>query len=104
MSKLYAALLLFISTATAFSDGPYFASGIKIGEVNQDSAIVWVRLTQEKSAKFKQLPIFTEGLTAEIKDRNSGEMPTGVVSGINGEVRVTYWKKQINRKSSKPTG
>jgi len=93
MLKFHAALLLFISTVGAFGDGPYFASGIKVGEVNQDSAIVWVRLTQEKSAKFKQLPIFTEGLTAETKDKDSGEMPTGVVSGTKGETRVTYWKK-----------
>jgi hypothetical protein len=29
------------------TNGPYFATGIKIGEVNNNSAIVWVRLTND---------------------------------------------------------
>lgn len=28
-------------------DGPYFATGIKIGEVTQTEAIVWTRLTKD---------------------------------------------------------
>jgi len=40
---LVAALLL--SVAPGRSDGPHLASGIKIGEVTQNSAIVWARLT-----------------------------------------------------------
>ncbi len=97
MLKLHATLLpillclLCLSTVGAFGEAPYFASGIKVGEVDQDSAIVWVRLTQEKSAKFKRLPIFTEGLADKAKD--SGKMPIDVVSGIKGEARVTYWNK-----------
>ena len=84
-------LLLLISAVCAFGEGPYFASGIKVGEVDQDSAIVWVRLSKEKAADFKRLPIFTEGLDAKAKDID--DMPTGVVAGMKGEARVRYWGK-----------
>jgi alkaline phosphatase D len=43
---LLAALCLPVSTAR--SDGPHLASGIKIGEVTQNSAIVWARLTVDR--------------------------------------------------------
>ena len=69
--------------------GPYLASGIKIGEVDQNTAIVWVRLTKERKARFDTLPIFTEGLERGIKDKLV--MPTDVVPGMAGEVRVGYW-------------
>ena len=35
------------STSLQADDGPYLANGIKIGEVDQHSAIVWVRLTRD---------------------------------------------------------
>lgn len=68
--------------------GPYLASGIKIGEVDQVSAIVWVRLTERERADFGKLPIFTEGL--EKRGKDVGEMPVDVVPGMVGEVRVGY--------------
>ena len=27
-------------------DGPYFATGVKVGEVSQDKVIIWTRLTK----------------------------------------------------------
>lgn len=69
--------------------GPYLGNGIKIGEVDQTSARVWVRLTKNKSAFFSKLPILTEGLLGNKK--SDLPMPLGVVPGANGQVRVTYW-------------
>ncbi|MGJ8657547.1 MAG: alkaline phosphatase D family protein [Akkermansiaceae bacterium] len=80
-------------SASLRGEAPYFASGIKVGEVDQDSAIVWMRLTEEKEADFGKLPIFTEGLKLREKDKNQAEMPVGVVPGAAGEGRVVYWKK-----------
>ena len=69
-------------------EAPYFASGIKVGEVDQTSAIVWARLTDKDAANFDQLPIFTEGLP--IKKRDKLIMLLGVVPGAEGETRVGY--------------
>ena len=33
-------------TTTLFADAPYMATGIKIGEVTDTTAIIWVRLTE----------------------------------------------------------
>ena len=67
----------------------HFASGIKVGEVRQDSAIVWVRTTKHPLADFSRLAIFTEGLKGGVKD--AGQMPIDVVPGQAAEVRVRYW-------------
>ncbi|MDB4537187.1 alkaline phosphatase D family protein [Akkermansiaceae bacterium] len=72
----------------AAEEAPYFATGAKVGEVDQHSAIIWARLTEKSSANFDQLPIFTEGLTSKEKDNIN--MPLGVVPGIAGEVRVGH--------------
>ena len=56
---------------SSYGEGPYFASGVKVGEVDQNSAIIWTRLTKEKAAKFGILPIFTEGLTLKQKNNFS---------------------------------
>lgn len=40
-------LYILLACIPAFADGPYLATGIKIGEVTPDSAIVWVRLTRD---------------------------------------------------------
>ncbi len=39
-------LVIFITACNQAGDGPYLATGIKIGEVTQNTAIVWVRLTE----------------------------------------------------------
>lgn len=69
--------------------GPYMANGIKIGEVDQDSAIVWVRLTQHESYRL-------DGATWDKDDeavpegKTIGDMQYSAV-GAEGEARVTYW-------------
>ena len=72
----------------ALNESPFFASGVKVGEVDQTSAIVWTRLTKNGSANFQLLPIFTEGLSAKAKDKS--KMPVGVVQGAAGDVRILY--------------
>jgi alkaline phosphatase D len=57
------------------TDGPYFATGIKIGEVTSNRALVWIRLTNDS------LPKGLENPFPDIKYRNpEGEM----VSEISG--------------------
>ena len=52
------------------TDGPYFATGIKIGEVTDNSAIIWARLTNDS------LPAGFGNPLPEIvyKDPESGEI------------------------------
>ncbi|BDS07567.1 alkaline phosphatase [Oceaniferula spumae] len=94
-------ILGWLSSVAAYADdGPYLATGIKIGEVDQKSAIVWVRLTKEKRADFGRLPILTEGL--DPKEKSKTPMPTDIVPGMAGEVRVSYWpeSKEDERKNT----
>ena len=37
-------------------EGPYFANGVKNGWADQNSIVLWTRLTQNKSANFKGHP------------------------------------------------
>lgn len=77
--------------AQAQKGGPYFASGVKAGEVTHDSAIIWARLTDKPSADFKRLPIFTEGLPT---NKKSGEkMPEDIVPGRNGGLALVYYPR-----------
>lgn len=100
LSYLFGATL----SGVAFAQEPsvHFASGIKIGETDQDSALVWARLTQSKSADFKKLPIFTEGLPTN--ERSQLAMPTGVVAGTPGQIRVLYWLFDEKEKEGEKLG
>ena len=86
--KLVATLFIIPSLLSA-AEGPHIGNGVKVGEVDNQSAIVWVRLTQEAEADFERLPIFTLGLENDEKD--SGMMPEDVFPGMEGETRVNYW-------------
>lgn len=77
----------FIATV-CMASGPFFGNGVKVGEVDQNSAILWVRLTATETADFDRLPIMTEGLPAGEKD--TGAMPADILPGMAGEVQVTY--------------
>ena len=81
--------LCVLVTTSLHAESPYFASGVKVGEVDQNSAIIWTRLTKEKAADFDRLPIFTEGLKDNEKDIIA--MPLEIVPGMLGETRVVYW-------------
>jgi len=82
-------IILFLILANLCSAaGPYLGNGVKVGEVDQDSAVVWVRLTAEPTADFDRLPIFTEGLAKGEPDK--GAMPTDILPGQEGEVLIQY--------------
>jgi phosphodiesterase/alkaline phosphatase D-like protein len=90
-----ACLIVIVSTGIAAGaaqeHGPFMADGIKIGEVRQDSAIVWTRLT-------RYLERTIHGLAWTPKDEAVPQGRTldameGSVPGATGEVRVIYWPR-----------
>jgi len=54
---LAAFLLTSFGCGKALSQGPYQATGIKIGEVTDSSAIVWTRLTQRPERVGSEAPM-----------------------------------------------
>ena len=78
--------------APAPAQAVHLADGIKIGEVTDRSAIVWVRLTAtaERNAAGRAWP---EGADALPADADLGEM-VDAVRGAAGEVRLTWWMDQ----------
>lgn len=72
---------------TAPVDGPYLATGIKIGEVTQDQAIVWVRATANQTRAGNDAPV----PTILYRDPETGEYaPRKGRSRPNREVKVIY--------------
>jgi len=69
--------------------GVHMADGIKIGEVTQDSAIVWTRLTRNPERNVDGLA-FNEERTTVPAGHTLDDME-GSVPGIGGEVRVIWW-------------
>lgn len=70
----------------------HMANGIKIGEVNATTAIIWTRLTKnaERNIGGKPFPknVNDKPRSASFDDLSAME---GSVPGVAGEVRVTYW-------------
>jgi|GEM_PF-4303740 len=92
LSKIIITCFIITTTmVSSYGDGPYFTSGVKVGEVDQNSAIIWSRLTKEKTAGFDRLPILTQGLKPSTN--KFVKMPLDVVTGMNGEARIQYWVK-----------
>ena len=72
----------------------YLANGIKIGEVTQDSAILWTRLTKHATAnidgeKFRKVPKHVPQIP---EGKNLAEME-GAVPGNAGSVRISWQRK-----------
>jgi len=73
----------------------YMANGIKIGEVDSTSAIVWIRLTKHPERIIDGTPF--PDRKNPLNDKNRGEYVydlekmDGAVPGINGQVRLSYW-------------
>lgn len=104
---------VFAATAFANAGPPFFATGIKIGEVTPTSAVVWVRLTRDERPVRKDGPMprivyhGPGGQTAEQRPARSHQWtpevvyPEGVTvatiagaaPGIRGEVRVWYQRQ-----------
>jgi len=85
------------SVAQRGESGPYMANGIKIGEVDQDSAIVWMRLTKDETYRLdgatwdKDDEAVPEGMTL-------GDMQFSAL-GAEGEARVSYWPESDKSKA-----
>ena len=95
--------------------GPYFATGIKIGEVHQTTAIVWVRLTDSISRVNNTAPFptvkYRNPETGELEKRTQGRRPNsspvvtypdgynvsnieGATPGKEGKVRLKFKSAQ----------
>mgnify|MGYP006077058721 FL=1 len=76
----------------------HMGNGIKIGEVDSDSAIIWTRLTAHPERT-------TDGHSFDLVTKDAKKQPiyedlsvmNGSVVGQSGSVKVTYWPK--NKKS-----
>ena len=109
-------LMLVFSILFSFNSpkpaGPFLATGIKIGEVTQNSAIVWVRLTETPKRIGNNAPMpdikYKNPETGELVDRSGRpdmepivSYPTGytlntiqgATPGSEGKARVKYRKK-----------
>lgn len=89
--------------------GPYFANGIKNGWADQNSIVLWTRLTQNKSANFKGHPFIeisrekmkslsenldVEGIyNTQIPEGLSLKDMEGYCPGVSGEVQLHYFVK-----------
>jgi alkaline phosphatase D len=102
-------VLLFFLATFCFADaasGAQMAMGFKVGEVTQNSAIVWTRITKEAERNWngvrppqKREPQVREYVPSPIKveDRE------GAVPGAPGEVRVTYFRNDVKGAPKKMT-
>jgi len=99
-----------VSYSSGLLDEPYQATGIKIGEVTHNSAIVWTRLTRHPERVGSEAPMpevsYRNTKTGEIVKKRSGrpdltpivkfsegstiETIEGAVPGAQGQVRVLY--------------
>ena len=101
------------------TEGPYLATGIKIGEVSQTEAIVWVRLTENPERIGNDAPMpeirYKDPETGEMIERRGRPDATPVVTypeghtikniqgatpGSEGKVRIKY-KVSGNQKWTK---
>jgi alkaline phosphatase D len=94
---MHVPLILAVWASTALADGPYQATGFKIGEVTDTTANVWTRLTLRSERNSSDAPmvkivsmkgkrvtgvVYPEGMTvADIRD---------AAPGTPGQVRVQY--------------
>ena len=99
---------LFLSSQEQKKEGPFFATGIRIGDVSQNEAVIWTRLTKNSTrVNDAPLPIslYTEAETGKRhlrktrKDKNGMvyfpqgydiNTVEGAVPGARGMVRVNY--------------
>lgn len=108
---LFLALLIAFGCGEALSQGPYQATGIKIGEVTDSSAILWTRLTQFPERVGSDAPMpkvsYRDPATGKLSERRKSGRPDaepvvafpdgstietieGAVPGASGKIRVRY--------------
>ncbi|MDA0201290.1 MAG: alkaline phosphatase D family protein [Bacteroidetes bacterium] len=100
--------ILFSCQSTMDGNGPHFANGIKNGWADQNSIVLWTRLTQDKLAHFKGEPFIEipvgkmkslaenqdlEGIyNTQIPDGLSLKDMEGYCPGSEGQVLLKYHK------------
>jgi alkaline phosphatase D len=89
----------FVSSAQAQSnvEKVFQGNGIKIGEVTQNSAIVWTRLTAAPDLNLPGIEWPStrrpDGNSLIPEGKSLADM-AGALMGIDGSVRLTYWNKE----------
>jgi alkaline phosphatase D len=86
MPRIASLLVVGLLISTAAAEGPYLATGIKIGEVTSDSAIVWARLTAVKGAVEPELG---QPQPAKATDEEIPKLG-GVVPGMAGKLGLEF--------------
>ena len=82
----------------------YFTNGLKIGEVDQNSAIIWTRLSKDPEFNMQGHMFIEYEIPSEKKNGKpdyGSKYPEGAtledmafsLPGSEGEVRLTYWPK-----------
>ena len=103
--------ILFSCQSTMDGNGPHFANGIKNGWADQNSIVLWTRLTQDKLAHFKGEPFIEipvgkmkslaenqdlEGIyNTQIPDGLSLKDMEGYCPGSEGQVLLKYINMEI---------
>jgi alkaline phosphatase D len=99
MGILKLSLVCILATAGIATAEVYFANGMKIGEVDQDSAILWTRLTRtadlnRDGAKFVQIKKNKRKAKPPMADQlpagKTLDQMEGAVPGAPGEVRISW--------------
>ncbi|UCE42362.1 MAG: hypothetical protein JSV17_05200, partial [Candidatus Aminicenantes bacterium] len=77
------------------TENVHMANGIKIGEVDSTSAIVWVRLTKLPERNSNGTPFPDRKNPLDAKNRGEYvydiEKMEAAVPGAKGQVRISYW-------------
>jgi len=107
---LISLLLAVYGCGNGASDGPYQATGIRIGEVTDNAAIVWTRLTQNPERVGSEAPMpeirYLDPKTGKLTEKDKGRPDSapvvrfpensaidtieGAAPGAPGEIRVLY--------------
>lgn len=79
----------------------HMANGIKIGEVDSNSAIVWTRLTRAAERNIDGKP-FPKGDNKERRSKRYDDLDAmeAAVPGVPGEVRVSCWPESNDGKKT----
>ncbi|MHC4309967.1 MAG: hypothetical protein ACYSSN_08495, partial [Planctomycetota bacterium] len=107
---LISLLLAVYGCSNGSSDGPYQATGIRIGEVTDNAAIVWTRLTANPERVGSEAPMpevrYLDSRTGKLTEKRKGrpnlapvfrfpegytiDTIEGAAPGAPGEIRVLY--------------
>ena len=103
--------LITLTISSRLAADVHMANGIKIGDVTSDSAKVWTRLTAQSERTRSGIEFLNVKVKKRIPDKGqdgSEQFPAGKtikdmegsVPGAPGEVRLTYWIKGENDKTT----